>query len=208
VGALEDAETELCGDGSAYVARATRWRWGGPRAGEIVGSLTLQRSGPDGDVWELHCSVTIDPDDHGRPHVDLVVRWTSEVRLANGLPGLGQWWTEAALLRPVEREAIAAVALDAADSPPSRFAPPDGVDRLPLRLDAGSLGSLEGELLIDADLGLAYVRATRADMVEAGLAARTLRTAVDDGRLAVPHFIRAWLENGGALLALEGPGEL
>jgi hypothetical protein len=204
---LEAAETERCGDGSAMVVAASPWRWGGSRAGDLTGSLTLRRWGPDGDAWDLVCTVVVDPDRPERLHIDVVVRWSNEPRLADGLPPLGMWWGDASLLRRAEQEELYKDAAAARRRPPAFGLHPDA-DALPLRLDAGSLGVLEGELRVVASLGLAYVRATNEGSVQPGLAARTLRTAVADGRLAVPHFIRAWLDNGGGLLALEGPGEL
>jgi hypothetical protein len=205
---LADAWTELAGDGSALVVQCCSWRWDGPAAGEIVGSTTVRRCGPNGEMWDLVVGVTVDPDEPERLHLDVVVRRSDDVRLAEGLPPLGQWWAPTSILRLHERAAIDAAAEQAVDDPPPRlsFVEPEAA-ALPIRLDAGSLGALAGELRIVVGLGLAYVRATHGGALKLGAAARTMRTAVVDGRLAVPHWIRSWLDRGGCLLAVEG-GEL
>lgn len=201
--ALARAWTELAGDDSALVVHASPWRWSGPSDGEIVGSLTLRRW-CDGQAWDLAVSIVVDPDDESL-HLSLVVRLSDEVRLAEGLQPIGQWWAPVSVLRPRERAAIDAAVEQVVVDPPPRhsFELPDaGVVRL--RLDAGSLGDLVGELCVVATLGLAYVRATRSGALTPAAAARTMRTAVVDGRLAVPHWVRVYLERGGELLALEG----
>lgn len=199
---LSGSEPELSGDGSPMAVAFSPWRWGGPKAGEIVGSLTFRRW--DGHVaFDLVCTVTVDPDEHALAHIDVVVRLTEEARLVSGQPPLGTWWATPSVLTEAEARALRDAAADVAADPPARsFALDTSVVRL--RLVAGSLGVLAGELRFEGDLGLAYVRATEAGTLTSDAAARALRAAVVDGRLAVPTPIRAWLEHGGDLLAVEG----
>ena len=192
---LRLAETELCGDGSAIAVHATQWIHSGPRAGGLHACLTFRRW-LGHEAFDLVCWVTADPDERGLAHVSsLVVRRTDEARLLERRPPLGQWWAAPSLLVASERQSLSDAAAEVFDDPPSGAWLQQDV--VPLELDAGSLGTMRGELRIVADLGLAYVSATHGR-------ARALRSAVLDGRLAVPSWIRAYLDCGGDLFALEG----
>lgn len=199
--ALEQAETELVGDGTAMVVQASPWRWGGPRAGEMMGSLTLRRE-LDGEVWDLVAIVTFDPDELDVAQIDTLVRWTTEGRLVSGQPPISTWWIDPEVLRASERAAIDD-ALRCAVPPARRFGAIDA-SAVALQLDAGSLGEIRGELVVELELGLAYVRATQCGGLSADAAARALRAAVADHRLAVPSRIRAALDRGLDLLTMEG----